>query len=99
MGAVRVKPTTKPSCSCMDRAGEAPSPSTLNSVMATRADITPPWAEGGATGVGARCGTTSGDGVAAGTPGWPGPVGTGAGGGGIGAMAGRDEAGSPGVFG
>src|SRR5512143_3062043 len=73
MGAVRVTPTTKPSCSCMANAGDAPSPSTLNSVMATRADITPPWAEGGATGRGGRV-TAAG----ATTPGTTGAAGAGA---------------------
>src|SRR5512139_684721 len=63
MGAVLVTPTTKPSCSCMDRAGEAPSPSTLNSVMATRVDITPPWAEGGGTEIGGRSGAMVGTGA------------------------------------
>src|ERR1039457_3461017 len=60
MGAVRVTPTTKPSCSCMDNAGEAPSPSTLNSLMATRAAITPPWADGGGTCAGGATGLVVG---------------------------------------
>ncbi len=52
----------------MDRAGDAPSPSTLNSVMATRAAITPPWADGGATGVDGRvaAGTGTSNGTGAG---------------------------------
>ena len=81
MGAVRVTPTTKPSCNCMDSAGEAPSPSTLNSVTATRADITPPWADGGATGgtgVGGMIGgAVAGVGAAGTGAGWTGVTGAG----------------------
>jgi len=65
----------------MDRAGEAPSPSTLNSVTATRADITPPWAEGGATGGTGVGGIIAGAVAVAGGPGvgadWTGATGAG----------------------
>src|SRR5512134_3636898 len=86
MGAVLVTPTTNPSCSCMARAGEEPSPSTLNSVMATRADIAPPCAEGGASGrtAGGAPGTgVTGDGAGAEPTGGRGWEAGGEGGGGV----------------